>query len=75
MNTINKKITSIGKRAKALGKDISKVNPKQIRLLEQELKAAMLQLQYDRIDERLDRVGKRRFYTRSESMLPVKQQS
>ena len=75
MNVINKKITSIGKRAKAFGKDTSSVDPKQIRLLEQELKAAMLQLQYDRIDVRLDRVGKRRFYTRSESMLPVKQQS
>lgn len=73
MNTINKKISSIGTRAKSLGKDASKVDHKQIRLLEQELKAAMLQLQYDRIDERLDRVGKRRFYTRSESMLPVKQ--
>ena len=71
MNTINKKISNIGVRAKSLGKDVSKVDFKQLKLLDQELKAAMLQLQYDRIDERLDRDDKIRLYSKTGSMIPV----
>jgi len=70
MNLVNKKAADIGNRAKALGKDVSKVDSKQIRLLDIEFKAAMIQLQYDRIDERLDRVGKERSYTSSGKMRP-----
>ena len=71
MNVVNKKISAIGKAAKKLRIGDVPVNFKSISLLQCELKAAMLQLQYDRIDERLDRTDKIRSYTKSGSMLPI----